>query len=470
MNKVASEDSKTRSKNLEPEELNEKELAFLSKIRKPADQKSLHKDAYTRFQETIRKPGFFANVSEDDEFSLEDSNFDRQLQRDVSRRLEHAKYLFTAAESELQNASYSSYEKAVKLYTKSARCLRTIDAYLRRGQCYAYMSKFKLAESSFLIALELASEEEDIEYRAFCYENIGRIRYYHGDMHKALQFLQLAEPIFQGLGNTLYYAYVHNTIGRVYFHLGWRDTALDYNRQAHDLFAQLKNDDGQAQALNYMSRIYSEKGEYVDAFLCSEKALEVFIRNNNSLRIAQTYNTRGRIYEKQEKYNDALNEYRKALNIFGRRQLGNMPGLTRVYNDLGRIYTVRKNYKRALFLHKHAMSLAENVQDDLHRSHIYRDMGHTHLQQATAFVNTNKYQEAEKKYNDAETCFWSSMSILSNPPINNDFYMAEAFENLRKIHVIQAEIYRKEAEITTERATQPPRRRLKVADDTMADG
>ena len=219
----------------------------------------------------------------------------------------------------------------------------------------------------------------DLSDYAWLIMNIGRQRFFTGDVQNGLPWLERAQNIFDERDQLMNLAYALTDLGTSYRVLNEARRALTYFRAAFDAVAQLG--DQQALATAYMnlgSALYGLNNPE-RALQEHRKALRIALRLDEERIAASAYNNMGLAMEGMERYEEAINAYTYALHIFQRT--GDVIGISTCYNNLGSACYARGDLAQALLWYELDLALGaqRGVWTDMAAT--LHNLGHVALEQ-----------------------------------------------------------------------------------------
>lgn len=186
----------------------------------------------------------------------------------------------------------------------------------------------------------------DLSDYAWLLMNIGRQRFFMGDVQAAIPWLEQAQTIFDERDQLMDLAYALTDLGTSYRVLNEARRALTYFRAAFDAVAQLGDQQALATAYMNLGSAYYGLNNPERALQEHRKALRIALRLDEERVAASAYNNMGLAMEGMERYDEAINAYSYALKIFER--IGDVIGISTCYNNLGSACYARGELAQAL--------------------------------------------------------------------------------------------------------------------------
>ncbi|MEO6683548.1 MAG: adenylate/guanylate cyclase domain-containing protein, partial [Ginsengibacter sp.] len=248
-------------------------------------------------------------------------------------------------------------------------------------------------------AIELAIRARDfskeVNYpigEAYAYKNIGIIYYYQGDYFRSLENYNASLKIFLSIKDNVGISNLYSNIGVIYYNQADYVKALE-NQLLSLQYAELANDKLRIlTALNNIGGIYYIKPATWD------KALEYFYRalplceelgNTNALGAIST--NIGNIYFSKNDDEKALEYFNRSLNAYG-----SSDGSQNAYISLGKLYLREGKYNIALSNLRKALTISENLKDDISIVQTLMVYGNLYVNQGDYKTAIDYYKKAEK--------------------------------------------------------------------------
>lgn len=219
----------------------------------------------------------------------------------------------------------------------------------------------------------------DLSDYAWLLMNIGRQRFFMGDLQAAIPWLEQAQTIFDERDQLMDLAYALTDLGTSYRVLNEARRALTYFRAAFDSVAQLGDQQALATAYMNLGSAYYGLNNPERALQEHRKALRIALRLEEDRVAASAYNNMGLAMEGMERYDEAINAYSYALKIFER--IGDVIGISTCYNNLGSACYARGDLAQALSWYELDLALGakRGVWTDMAAT--LHNLGHVALEQ-----------------------------------------------------------------------------------------
>jgi class 3 adenylate cyclase/Tfp pilus assembly protein PilF len=310
-------------------------------------------------------------------------------------------------------------------------------------------SLIKKSASHFIddqqLAIELAIQARDLSQRihyesglAYSYKNIGIIHYYQGDYFKSLENYNHSLKIFLSIKDNIGISNMYSNIGVIYYN------QADYVKALENHLLSLKYAELTKDKLRLLTALNNVGGVYYIKPSTYDKALENYFRalplceelgdSNNLGTISVNI---GNIYFNKGMDDEALSYFNKSLKAYG-----NSDGSQNSYIALGKLFLREGNYDNALNSLKKALSISENLKDDISTVQTLIVFGNLYVARADYKTALSYYNQAEKiaatmPPTDDKKDLYEAMAQTYNKL--SDYH--DAFKYLTLFSVIKDSIY-----------------------------
>ena len=185
--------------------------------------------------------------------------------------------------------------------------------------------------------------------------------YNKGKWNQALECLESANEIFEGLGDKHGISNALKSIGNVYLDRGEWWQALKYYEKSLTIAEELGDKERISRALNNIGNVYLNRGEWWQALKYYEKSLTIAEKLGDKQVISIALNNIGSVYLNGGEWWQALEYYGKSLTIS--EGLGDEHGISRTRNNIGIVYRKRGEWARALEYYEKSLTIAEGLGD-----------------------------------------------------------------------------------------------------------
>ena len=231
-------------------------------------------------------------------------------------------------------------------------------------------------------AIDYATQAEKLSLKinfkkgeALALKNIGIANYYQGNNLEALSYYQKALTIFQSSGDNIGISNIENNMGAIYLNQGNDPKALEYFLKSLQT-AEITGDKLRiiTPTIN-IGAIYSRNDSTMNLALSYYlKALPAATELNDSDAIGTISLNIGEIYLTEKRDSVALYYLEKSLRFFG-----NSENTSASYNAIGEVYLNQKKYDLSLNAHRHAYTIAKNLNSKLDIVYSFKGTGKTYM-------------------------------------------------------------------------------------------
>ena len=197
----------------------------------------------------------------------------------------------------------------------------------------------------------------DVRDYAWLQMNIGRQKFFTGQVEEGIEWLKRAADIFDSRDLLGELAYAFTDLGTSYRVLDRSRLALNYFRAAFECVAQLGDQLGLATSYMNLGSAHYGLNEFERALQQYRKALRIALRLSNNQQIASAYNSMGLALEGMERLNEAEQAYTQALELF--RRINDPLGISTCYNNLGSVTYAQGNFAQAVKWYELDLASAE---------------------------------------------------------------------------------------------------------------
>lgn len=236
-------------------------------------------------------------------------------------------------------------KEAIQFGRRSANKGTMAAAFNMQAAVYAYFGQVELSVSKNLIALQLASEVEDLPKMAKYSLDLGESQLSILNYREAELYFKQVQDVASKLKDKRLMALAFVNLGIIARIDKDYEKAIDYQNKSVDILTILNDFDGLGIAHNNLGDIYREQKDYSNALRNYNNALVFFESNGNKESIATVYNNVGIVFDKQGKHDNALKYLNRSVEI--RSQFGFKGAIYSTYRAISEVYQKTKNYKLA---------------------------------------------------------------------------------------------------------------------------
>lgn len=234
--------------------------------------------------------------------------------------------------------------------------LDSVKAYLYTELCWNYRVEApRLGYEYGLKALEIYVKEKKIVKQCNVLNKLGINKRNTGEYSAALdQFFRILN-IAEKPSCNLEIAYANNNIADIYSRLEKFDKAIEFTDVALPLFELVKNNVGIAYNYNLRGTIYQNLRNWQQASKYFKQSLELRLLEKDEAGAASSFINIGDTYLEMNMPDSALANYYKGIAYYDRAGFTNYG---RGYISLGKYYAAKKDYQKAIKYLKEAISKA----------------------------------------------------------------------------------------------------------------
>ncbi len=209
--------------------------------------------------------------------------------------------------------------------------------------------------------------------------NIGRQRFFNGEVEEAMEWLQRALRIFDERDMLMAMAYGHTDLGTSFRVLEEPRQALEHFWLAFEAAAQLGDPRSLAPAYMNLGSAYLSLNNFERAIEQHRKALRVALRLGDDALVASAHNNLGLAMEGMAMYAEAQRAYESALTVFERNH--DATGISTCYNNLGSVCYARQDFAAALAWYEKDLDLSDARGAWMDKAATLHNLGHVALEQ-----------------------------------------------------------------------------------------
>ncbi|MYJ79253.1 MAG: tetratricopeptide repeat protein [Caldilineaceae bacterium SB0670_bin_27] len=209
--------------------------------------------------------------------------------------------------------------------------------------------------------------------------NIGRHRFFNGEVEEAIEWLQRALRIFDERDMLMAMAYGHTDMGTSFRVLEEPRQALDHFWLAFEAAAQTGDPRSLAPAYMNLGSAYLSLNNFERAIEQHRKALRVALRLGDDALVASAHNNLGLAMEGMAMYAEAQRAYESALTVFQRNH--DDAGISTCYNNLGSVCYARQDFSAALAWYEKDLALSDRRGAWMDKAATLHNLGHVALEQ-----------------------------------------------------------------------------------------
>ncbi|MEM7332388.1 MAG: tetratricopeptide repeat protein [Chloroflexota bacterium] len=181
-----------------------------------------------------------------------------------------------------------------------------------RGLCHWLLSEFDAAEADYRRSLDTS---DDLEQKARARVRLGEVIDFQGNYDKATPIYYQALEEATQVQNLLVMGRAHRGLGVLNRRQGNTEKAVDHLNQALASFRQIGEAREQARVLTSLGRTRQARGEIQNALEAHEEALKIFISLEDRWRQIQVLNDIGEAHQALYDIEVAKDYHQQALNL-----------------------------------------------------------------------------------------------------------------------------------------------------------
>ncbi len=236
----------------------------------------------------------------------------------------------------------------------------------------------------------------DVDDFGLMLANIGRQRFFNGEVVEAIEWLQRALRIFDERDMLMAMAYGHTDLGTSFRVLEEPRQALDHFWLAFEAAAQLGDPRSLVPAYMNLGSAYLSLSNYERAVEHHRKALRVALRLGDEQLVASAHNNLGLAMEGMAMYAEAQRAYESALTVFQRNR--DDAGLSTCYNNLGSVSYARNEFAAALDWYEKDLELSDRRGAWMDKAATLHNLGHVALEQGNYEQATAYFVRSRELY------------------------------------------------------------------------
>ena len=226
--------------------------------------------------------------------------------------------------------------------------------------------------------------------------NIGRQRFFNGEVEEAIEWLQRALRIFDERDMLMAMAYGHTDLGTSFRVLEEPRQALDHFWLAFEAAAQLGDPRSLAPAYMNLGSAYLSLNNFERAVEQHRKALRVALRLGDEGLVASAHNNLGLAMEGMAMYAEAQRAYESALTVFQRNH--DDTGISTCYNNLGSVCYARQDFAAALDWYEKDLELSDRRGAWMDKAATLHNLGHVAVEQQNHMQAAEYFRRSRELY------------------------------------------------------------------------
>lgn len=262
-----------------------------------------------------------------------------------------------------QKAAYASLQ-ALEL-AESIRYSKGIaDAHNELGTIYQVLGDYNYALSQFLIAMDMALENDEKERAALIKNNIGKIYLDQGNYKEAINYFKKTADISDEAENNDVLALAYSKLGLTYFNTGEYELALDHYEMVMQLTGTLADHERtRMETAAKIGNTYIELGEFEKAESYLMQAVQYFDQKEYTQIQSENYLSLAKLYRKWGVNEKALEYTQQGLQLA--ESIDELPYMRDAYQMLSEIFEIeghdQETILNALTNYKHFYAMHDSL-------------------------------------------------------------------------------------------------------------
>ncbi len=236
----------------------------------------------------------------------------------------------------------------------------------------------------------------DVDDFGLMLANIGRQRFFNGEVMEAIEWLQRAMRIFDERDMLMAMAYGHTDLGTSFRVLEEPRQALDHFWLAFEAAAQQGDPRSLVPAYMNLGSAYLSLNNFERAVEYHRKALRVALRLGDEQLVASAHNNLGLAMEGMAMYAESQRAYESALTVFLRNR--DEAGISTCYNNLGSVSYARNEFAAALDWYEKDLELSDLRGAWMDKAATLHNLGHVALEQGNYEQATEYFLRSRELY------------------------------------------------------------------------
>lgn len=227
-------------------------------------------------------------------------------------------------------------EQAIQYARRSSNKTILSESFNSQARIYDYFGQLELSVAKNIIALKLATEENDLFHLAKYNRELGASQRLILNLDDAELYFKRSYDYSLMISDHRQMGLALSNLGTIYFERKEFKKAIDNTRRAIKILTKLNDFNGLGEAHNNLGMIYREQKDYTNAASNFNQALVFYESTGNKEKIAGVYHNVGTVFQKQKKYANALNYLQRSIEI--RKQFGSKNQIYNTYRVMSSVY------------------------------------------------------------------------------------------------------------------------------------
>lgn len=252
------------------------------------------------------------------------------------------------------------------LYTEAFRIVKKLKYKKAEAAVYDAYGVFKRDISQYdeainyhNIALELATDRDDVKQEIRSLNNLGVAYRRIDDYNTAVEYLLKSLRLSEKIGDDYNITIALNSIGNIYLAIEDYDEAIRHFKQCIPIAIKANNTRGVAINLQNIGDCFDRQNKLDSAKVYYQKALNYNLSRKDEKGVAICYNSLGSILRKEGQIDEGLHLLEKALAI--NTKLEDKIFIALNYSNIADVYLLKKDYALAKKYFDTSLAIAGSI-------------------------------------------------------------------------------------------------------------
>ena len=227
-------------------------------------------------------------------------------------------------------------DEAIQYARRSSDKSILSECFNNQARIYDYFGQLELSVAKNIVALNLATEANDIFLLAKYNRELGISQRSILNLEDAEYYFKKSYEYSQQIVDRRQMGLALSNLGTIYYKRKEFKKAIDNTRKAIVILTALNDFNGLGEAHDNLGMIYREQKDYTQAASNFNQALVFYESTSNKEKIAGVYHNVGTVFQKQKKYKNALNYLERSIEI--RQQFGSKNQIYNTYRVMSGVY------------------------------------------------------------------------------------------------------------------------------------
>ena len=232
-------------------------------------------------------------------------------------------------------------------------------SYMNLGDYYSDRGVTDTALLYYNKSLELVNTFESSDLKLSLLNNISGEHEYRGDQAKALNGYLIALELALEEEALLQQSIINENIANLYADQKYYDESLEYYKKVKKLNDSLGNEIAQAETMSNLASLYADMKNLEYAMFNVNRSIDIFEKYRIMDWLAYAYETKGKVYLKKYNYNWALYWYRQSEVIH--ENLDDDRARIDLYNGMAETYIGLENDSLATLYAENAFRISRSI-------------------------------------------------------------------------------------------------------------